>query len=59
MTKDLNDEEFQTHLKFMVYFAEICGANATRAKEEMSKVLEFEQLLVKVPLNPQNGNPQL
>lgn len=48
MTKEMNDEAFQQLLNFMSYYAENCGANATRAKEEMMKVLKFEQALVKV-----------
>lgn len=48
LTKEMNDEDFQMHLDYMVHFATMGGASEARAKDEMLKVLKFEQSLMKV-----------
>lgn len=48
MPNDRNDERFQNHLNEMVKFAKMCGASETRAKDDMLKVIEFQQSLANI-----------
>lgn len=46
--RGVNDTNVQAYLKFMVDMAVMFGANRTRAQDEMTDVLLFEEILVEV-----------
>lgn len=50
LIKSTNETNVQEYLKFMIDVAIMFGANETRAVDEMTGVLQFEELLVKVPI---------
>lgn len=46
--RGVNDSNVQAYLAFMVDVAVMFGANRTQALDEMTDVLLFEEILVKV-----------
>lgn len=48
LMRGVNDTTVQAYLKFMIDVAVMFGANRTRAQDEMTDVLLFEEILVKV-----------
>lgn len=48
LMQGINHTDVQSYLDLMIEVAEMCGANTTKAEDEMLKVLEFEQSLAEV-----------